>query len=151
MLGPTAVSAASGTASGFHRRCAGPIEASRDVLSTHNTSVQHHLEVDYDFSLTAVNPNKVTTLWYRKGNTTRLLHQCTTLAKAAKVGRPKDGGKDAKDLNSLRGRRRLRRWRRRSGSPRRGLWRWSSPWRFPFTCTWALSRSRPKGWPWPAR
>ncbi|KAI4977440.1 hypothetical protein ZWY2020_057352 [Hordeum vulgare] len=36
-----------------------PLSFSVDRLSTHNTSVQHHLEVDYDFSLTAVNPNKV--------------------------------------------------------------------------------------------
>ncbi|KAI4988067.1 hypothetical protein ZWY2020_029697 [Hordeum vulgare] len=40
-------------------------------------------------------------LSYRDGGMARLLHQGTTLAKAAKVGKPKDGGKDAKDFNLL--------------------------------------------------
>uniref|UniRef100_A0A8I6YKD4 Late embryogenesis abundant protein LEA-2 subgroup domain-containing protein n=1 Tax=Hordeum vulgare subsp. vulgare TaxID=112509 RepID=A0A8I6YKD4_HORVV len=104
MLGPTAVSAlllGTGIWLSVVVLRLDPPSFSVDRLSSHNASAQHHLEVDYDFSLTAVNPNKVTTLWYRNGSTARLLHQGMTLAKATKVGRPKDSGKDAKDFNLL--------------------------------------------------
>ncbi|KAI5015946.1 hypothetical protein ZWY2020_005573 [Hordeum vulgare] len=57
--------------------------------------------MDYEFYLTAINPNKVTTLWYTDGGTARLLHQGTTLAKPANVGTSEDGGKDANDFNVL--------------------------------------------------
>ncbi|KAI4994993.1 hypothetical protein ZWY2020_034896 [Hordeum vulgare] len=78
-----------------------PPSFSVDRLSVHNASAQHRLEVDYEFFLTAINPNKVTALWYKDGGTARLLHQGTALAKAADVGRPEDGGEDAKDFNVL--------------------------------------------------
>ncbi|KAF8776148.1 hypothetical protein HU200_003839 [Digitaria exilis] len=52
---------------------------------------------DFDFFLTAVNPSKMTALWYRSG-TARLLHQGTTLAKGD-VGQPADGGEDATDFS----------------------------------------------------
>lgn len=78
-----------------------PPSFSVDRLSVHNASAQHHVEVDYDFFLTAINPNKVTALWYKEGGTSRLLHHGTALAKAADVGSPEDGGEDAKDFNVL--------------------------------------------------
>ncbi|CAD6202447.1 unnamed protein product [Miscanthus lutarioriparius] len=55
--------------------------------------------VDYDVFLTAVNPNKMTALWYRSG-TARLTHHGTTLAKGD-VGQPADGGEDATDFSVL--------------------------------------------------
>ena len=69
-----------------------------DRLSVHNASAQRH--VDYDFFLTAINPNKVTALWYKDGGRATLLHQGTALAKGD-VGRPEDGGQDATDFNVL--------------------------------------------------
>ncbi|KAF0911195.1 hypothetical protein E2562_007968 [Oryza meyeriana var. granulata] len=69
-----------------------------DKLSVHNASRQQH--IDYDFFLTAINPNKVTALWYGSSGTARLLHKGTTLAKGA-VGEPEDGGEDATDFNVL--------------------------------------------------
>ncbi|CAM0871786.1 unnamed protein product [Alopecurus aequalis] len=69
-----------------------------DRLSVHNASAQHH--VDYDFFLTAINPNKVTALWYKDGGRATLLHQGTALAKGD-VGKPEDGGQDATDFNVL--------------------------------------------------
>jgi hypothetical protein len=53
--------------------------------------------VDYDVFLTAVNPNKMTALWYRSG-TARLTHHGTTLAKGD-VGQPADGAEDATDFS----------------------------------------------------
>jgi hypothetical protein len=52
---------------------------------------------DYDFFLTAVNPNKMTALWYRSGSA-KLLHQGTTLA-SGNIGQPADGGQDATDFS----------------------------------------------------
>ncbi|KAF7050700.1 hypothetical protein CFC21_059026 [Triticum aestivum] len=78
-----------------------PPSFSVNRLSARNASAQRHAEVDYDFFLTAINPNKVTALWYKDGGTARLLHQGTALAKAADVGTPEDGGVDAKDFNVL--------------------------------------------------
>jgi hypothetical protein len=75
-----------------------PPSFSVDRLSVHNASAQHH--VDYDFFLTAINPNKVTALWYKDGGKAELLHQGTALAKGG-VGRPEDGGEDATDFNVL--------------------------------------------------
>ncbi|XP_062213546.1 NDR1/HIN1-like protein 13 [Phragmites australis] len=69
-----------------------------DRLSVHNASRQQHM--DYDFFLTAVNPNKMTALWYKDGGTARLLHQGTTLAKG-NVGEPAVGGEDATDFSVL--------------------------------------------------
>ncbi|KAL5210508.1 hypothetical protein ABZP36_006131 [Zizania latifolia] len=69
-----------------------------DKLSVHNASRQQH--VDYDFFLTAINPNKVTALWYKDGGTAKLLHKGTTLAKGD-VGEPEDGGEDATEFNVL--------------------------------------------------
>ncbi|XP_040378595.1 NDR1/HIN1-like protein 13 [Oryza brachyantha] len=69
-----------------------------DKLSVHNAS-----RTDYDFFLTAINPNKVTALWYGGGSggaTAKLLHKGTTLAKGD-VGEPEDGGEDATDFNVL--------------------------------------------------
>ncbi|KAK8446615.1 hypothetical protein SEVIR_9G513801v4 [Setaria viridis] len=54
---------------------------------------------DYDFFLTAVNPNKMTALWYRSGSA-RLLHHGTTLA-AGNIGQPADGGEDATDFSMV--------------------------------------------------
>ncbi|KAG8073815.1 hypothetical protein GUJ93_ZPchr0006g43809 [Zizania palustris] len=67
-----------------------------DKLSVHNASRQQHM--DYDFFLTAINPNKVTALWYKDGGTAKLRHKGTTLAKGD-VGEPEDGGEDATDFN----------------------------------------------------
>ncbi|EMS65414.1 hypothetical protein TRIUR3_10770 [Triticum urartu] len=78
-----------------------PPSFSVNRLSVRNASAQRHAEVDYDFFLTAVNPNKVTALWYKDGGAARLLHRGTALAKAADVGTPEDGGVDAKDFNVL--------------------------------------------------
>ncbi|RLN15770.1 uncharacterized protein C2845_PM02G34890 [Panicum miliaceum] len=54
---------------------------------------------DYDFFLTAVNPNKMTALWYRSGSAV-LLHKGRTLAKGD-VGLPAEGGEDATDFSML--------------------------------------------------
>ena len=54
---------------------------------------------DYDFFLTAVNPNKMTALWYRAGSAV-LLHKGRTLARGG-VGQPADGGEDATDFSML--------------------------------------------------
>jgi len=54
---------------------------------------------DYDFFLTAVNPNKMTALWYRAGSVV-LLHKGRTLARGG-VGQPADGGEDATDFSML--------------------------------------------------
>uniref|UniRef100_A0ACD5TV75 Uncharacterized protein n=1 Tax=Avena sativa TaxID=4498 RepID=A0ACD5TV75_AVESA len=67
-------------------------------LSVHNVSSQRH--VDYDFFLTAINPNKVSALWYMRGGEAELLHGGTPLAKGH-VGRPDEGGEDATDFNVL--------------------------------------------------
>ncbi|KAG8097159.1 hypothetical protein GUJ93_ZPchr0013g34842 [Zizania palustris] len=69
-----------------------------DKLSVHNASRQQHM--DYDFFLTAINPNKVTALWYKDGGTAKLLHKGTILAKGD-VGEPEDGGEDATEFNVL--------------------------------------------------
>uniref|UniRef100_A0A0E0K9X3 Late embryogenesis abundant protein LEA-2 subgroup domain-containing protein n=1 Tax=Oryza punctata TaxID=4537 RepID=A0A0E0K9X3_ORYPU len=69
-----------------------------DKLSVHNTS--RHQHVAYDFFLTAINPNKVTALWYGGRGTARLAHKGNTLAKGD-VGGPEDGGEDATDFNML--------------------------------------------------
>ena len=53
---------------------------------------------DYDFFLTAVNPNKMTALC-RSGSAV-LLHKGRTLARGG-VGQPADGGEDATDFNML--------------------------------------------------
>ncbi|CAN6290382.1 unnamed protein product [Urochloa humidicola] len=52
---------------------------------------------DYDFFLTAVNPNKMTALWYRSGSAV-LLHHGRALA-AGDVGQPADGGDDSTDFS----------------------------------------------------
>ncbi|XP_047083762.1 NDR1/HIN1-like protein 13 [Lolium rigidum] len=75
-----------------------PPSFSVDRLSVHNASAQYH--VDYDFFLTAINPNKVTALWYKDGGKATLLHQWTALAKGG-VGKPEEGGEDATDFNVL--------------------------------------------------
>uniref|UniRef100_A0A0D9Z3A0 Late embryogenesis abundant protein LEA-2 subgroup domain-containing protein n=1 Tax=Oryza glumipatula TaxID=40148 RepID=A0A0D9Z3A0_9ORYZ len=70
-----------------------------DNLSVHtNASRQHH--VAYDFFLTAINPNKVTALWYGGRGTARLAHKGNALAKGG-VGEPEDGGEDAMGFNVL--------------------------------------------------
>ncbi|XP_062208837.1 NDR1/HIN1-like protein 13 [Phragmites australis] len=69
-----------------------------DSLSVHNASRQQHK--DYDFFLTAVNPNKLTALCYKDGGTARLLRQGTTPAKCD-VGGPADGSDDAADFSVL--------------------------------------------------
>ncbi|CAL4938007.1 unnamed protein product [Urochloa decumbens] len=54
---------------------------------------------DYDFFLTAVNPNKMTALWYRSGSAV-LLHHGRMLA-AGDVGQPADGGEDSTDFSMV--------------------------------------------------
>ncbi|CAL4913025.1 unnamed protein product [Urochloa decumbens] len=54
---------------------------------------------DYDFFLTAVNPNKMTALWYRSGSAV-LLHHGSTLA-TGDVGQPADGGEDSTDFSMV--------------------------------------------------
>ncbi|CAN6285375.1 unnamed protein product [Urochloa humidicola] len=54
---------------------------------------------EYDFFLTAVNPNKMTALWYRSGKAV-LHHHGTTLAHGD-VGQPADGGEDATDFSMV--------------------------------------------------
>lgn len=68
-----------------------------DRITVINSTRQQR--VDYDVFLTAVNPNKMTALWYRSG-TARLTHHGTTLAKGD-VGQPADGGEDATDFSVL--------------------------------------------------
>ncbi|OEL21734.1 hypothetical protein BAE44_0017247 [Dichanthelium oligosanthes] len=68
-----------------------------DRLTVRNES--RPARTDYDFFLTAVNPNKMTALWYRNG-TARLLHKGLTLAKG-EAGQPADGGEDATDFSML--------------------------------------------------
>ncbi|GJN08814.1 hypothetical protein PR202_ga26771 [Eleusine coracana subsp. coracana] len=60
---------------------------------------QPQQRVDYDLFLTAVNPNKMTALWYRDGGAARLTHEASgaLLAKGV-VGQPADGGEDATDF-----------------------------------------------------
>ncbi|GJN30544.1 hypothetical protein PR202_gb18857 [Eleusine coracana subsp. coracana] len=76
-------------------------------FSVHGLSVTVHAagngqpqqRVDYDVFLTAVNPNKMTALWYRDGGAARLTHEASgaLLAKGV-VGQPADGGEDATDF-----------------------------------------------------
>lgn len=68
-----------------------------DRITVINSTRQQR--VDFDVFLTAVNPNKMTALWYRSG-TVRLTHHGTTLAKG-EVGQPADGGEDAADFSVL--------------------------------------------------
>ncbi|XP_066356611.1 NDR1/HIN1-like protein 13 [Miscanthus floridulus] len=68
-----------------------------DRITVINSTRQQR--VDYDVFLTAVNPNKMTALWYRSGKA-RLTHHGTTLAKGD-VGQPADGGEDATDFSVL--------------------------------------------------
>ncbi|KAL6649373.1 hypothetical protein ACP70R_013597 [Stipagrostis hirtigluma subsp. patula] len=68
-----------------------------DRLTVNNATRQHR--TDYDFFLTAVNPNKMTALWYRDGKA-RLLHHGTTLA-SGDMGDPELGGEDATDFSVL--------------------------------------------------
>ncbi|AQL09130.1 hydroxyproline-rich glycoprotein family protein [Zea mays] len=68
-----------------------------DRITVINSTRQQR--VDYDVFLTAVNPNKMTALWYRRG-AARLAHHGTTLAKGD-VGQPADGGEDATDFSVL--------------------------------------------------
>ncbi|KQK23182.1 NDR1/HIN1-like protein 13 [Brachypodium distachyon] len=72
-----------------------------DRFSVRNaSSAQRSARVDYDFFLTAVNPNNVTALWYRRGGSARLRHRGTALAEGH-VGRAEDGGEDATDFKVL--------------------------------------------------
>ena len=68
-----------------------------DRITVINSTRQQR--VDFDVFLTAVNPNKMTALWYRSG-TVRLTHHGTTLGKGD-VGQPADGGEDATDFSVL--------------------------------------------------
>ncbi|WVZ55791.1 hypothetical protein U9M48_006407 [Paspalum notatum var. saurae] len=71
-----------------------------DGLTVHSSSSSSRKQqMDYDVFLTAVNPNKLSALWYRSG-TARLLHQGTALA-SGHVGQPTDGGEDATDFTVL--------------------------------------------------
>ncbi|KAJ1298418.1 hypothetical protein BS78_01G451700 [Paspalum vaginatum] len=69
-----------------------------DGLTVHS-SASRKQQMDYDVFLTAVNPNKLSALWYRSG-TARLLHQGAALA-SGHVGQPADGGEDATDFTVL--------------------------------------------------
>lgn len=67
-------------------------------VAVHSANGQQPRRVDYDVFLTAVNPNKMTALWYRDGGAARLLHDGVVLAKGV-VGQPADGGEDATDFS----------------------------------------------------
>jgi hypothetical protein len=70
-------------------------------VSVHNAAGSNGQQrrVDYHFFLTAVNPDKMSALWYKDGGTARLTHQGTTLLAKGVVGQPADGGEDATDFS----------------------------------------------------
>ncbi|KAL6867272.1 hypothetical protein ACP4OV_015296 [Aristida adscensionis] len=67
-----------------------------DRLSIRNTTTGREQRLAFDLFATAINPNKMTALWYRDGKA-RLVHRGTTLARGG-VGEPAVGGEDATDF-----------------------------------------------------
>uniref|UniRef100_A0A0D9VQK9 Late embryogenesis abundant protein LEA-2 subgroup domain-containing protein n=1 Tax=Leersia perrieri TaxID=77586 RepID=A0A0D9VQK9_9ORYZ len=74
-----------------------------DKLSVHNaTTSRDENRTVYEFFLTAINPNKVTALWYGSGGgTARLMAHGGEAVAKGDVGEPEDGGEDATDFTVL--------------------------------------------------